>query len=466
MGAIAAVKPLVNDATERTLRASRALEGLLRPRLPLVYPLPNSALTDDLPTVTNSATPQITGSFLDHSGADFVSGNAYVGISYVDPSWSTANGGYVDNSERGAPNQGTWGSIAFTLIGDQAEIGWRCGNAIIDFWIWVDGKPIAAQAAAPAGITPVAATRYYTKLAFATTGVRRIEFYLRYGNLNGIRVPATCALASPGPLGPRVYEIGDSLLEGSTGRFDQWGSWGGLIGRAAGWRVYQSGEGGSGFTVNGTSGQMLSDTSSRPDKIVKADPDLALFFIGGNDASSDPAAVQAAVTTCFGYLLAHAPQVPCVLVGGYPNDATSMLSASRALVYKAIRDGAKACANVVGFVDPVGYADTGLVPSALSNGTNYAVGDRYTYLGALWQVRTAHVGGATPDYTRVIRLSWLYGTGTAGALKSDGNRDVLLSNDGTHPTTLGAQAYALWIAQGAAACLQTWLATGVRLGLT
>ena len=454
--------------TEPQMRAGRALEGLLRPRLPLAYPYQTAALTSDTPTVTHSLSATITSNYFGISAGE--KGIAYEGLSYVAPVWN-ATYSFWDHRERGITGggsvQSTMNSVAFTLIGDTVEIDWRVWTTEAVIWIWVDGKPISVQPVAPSGVTLSANIACYTKLVFGSAGVRTIQFQLDWGQVRNFRVPNSGSIMPAVGLGPKVYGIGDSILEASTGNFTHWSSWGPIVARSAGWRFYNAGQGGSGYTTDGASGQKLTTLTSRPQNIVLVDPDLAVFFIGVNDAAVDAATLTAAVASVFAYLNTNAPNVPIVVVGGAPTSAASIfLTTARVQSRKAIRDGVLAYPNVIGFIDPVGDADTGTTPSALTNGTTYAVGDRYTYLGALWEVTEAHTATATPTYKSVKRLTWLYGTGLAGGATGNGNRDVLLSNDGVHPTQAGQNAYAAWIAQGVANCIQHWLKTGQRLGLS
>lgn len=453
----------VAEAIGMKQRAGRVLDGLMNQRLPMSYPYPNHVLSADAVTITHSATRTVTSNYIQTSAGE--KDIAFEGLSFVNPVWNNTYS-FWDHSERGT-NQQLFGSIAFTLIGDTVEIGWRCSNAAVNYWIWVDGKPVTAAQVVPDGVVLTTNVAFYTKLVFDSPGTRTIQFQIDFGQVRDFRVPSTGTVLAPSGLGPKVYAIGDSLLEGSTGNYSRWSSWGPIIARAAGWRLYNAGQGGSGYTKDGNSGQKLTTLTSRPANIVSVDPDLAVFFIGGNDSDIDAVTLQTAVESVFDYLQQNAPHVPCIVVGGYPVAASTMFTtpATRPSAYKAIRDGVLNYPNVIGFIDPVGYADTGTVPAALTNGASYTPGNRYTYLGALWEVTIAHTGSTTPDYKSVKRLTWWYGTGNAGTPNSTGNRDVLMSSDGTHPTQAGANAYAAWIAQATTACLQTWLTTGERRGL-
>ena len=151
------------------------------------------------------------------------------------------------------------------------------------------------------------------------------------------------------------------------------------------------------------------------------------------------AQITAAAGACYAEYAAALPQTLQVVVGQFPNNIGNATRQVFIDCANAIRSAAVSSPYVLGYVDPLGIADTGVIPSAYANATVYAVGDRALYQGGYLECTEAHTSGATPSYRRWKQLSWLYGTGRAGATTGDGNRDSFLGSDNGHPSLLGSR---------------------------
>lgn len=258
--------------------------------------------------------------------------------------------------------------------------------------LMVDGEFVTT---APQAGPSSANEAYLHHVAFGSRAVRRIRIEALSGqHLGGVRVGPTDGIWTPNtPPGPRVIVAGDSWTEGT-------GATGGAIdGLAArlrdltGWDTWTSGHGGTGY-LNST-----PTLGTRLDADVLAyDPDIVIVAMGTNDyLSYTPLQIQTEAALVFARILAHSPRPTLIVVGpwyisGFPSNP-----------FILARDAIRAAASVADlYVENVG----GPYPFS-GNGADYA--DR----------------------------GWITGTGRVGATTGNGNADVYIASDGSHPTTAG-----------------------------
>jgi hypothetical protein len=86
----------------------------------------------------------------------------------------------------------------------------------------------------------------------------------------------------------------------------------------------------------------------------------------------------------------------------------------------------------------------------------------------VWQVKNGGSnwsnGSTVPgtDYHYALKAWALFGTGQVGTTTGDGNRDVMVYSDGTHPTAAASAAYAQITLRKIRDDLANYIATGAR----
>lgn len=227
--------------------------------------------------------------------------------------------------------------------------------------------------------------------------------------------------------------------------------------------------------VNGTGhiGTNAYSAAARVARNKTFDPKYVVIEGSGNDDAATYTDINNGAAATFSAYATELPNAKLIVFGALPRGDTGTLSAGRATNLKAVRDAALAASNVIRFVDPVGMAAEGTVPAAYASGANYAAGDKVTYVGAVYQAKTALTNvPATLNTADWTLLSWYTGTGHAGTPTGDGNRDTYVGDDDTHPTAAGQAFFADMIAAGfqaatappAGTASGTWANTGSATG--
>lgn len=404
------------DATKKYASLSKQRAGALLSRfgeLREAFP----AVTIDAPTVTHGTTDTVTGAQ--------VSPQSDQVIRVGDPgSWSNASSRLTVKYVHG---------LDFILVGDTVEITWFNGQAGTPYWIFIDGAPMTAAPVLNAGLTGSADIR--TKMVFASSKRRRIEFYLA-GN-NGWKNLATpiSAVIQPSPARPKVALIGDSFFAGSDTTFTpQLQTAAVVIGRMLGANFSIRGVSGTGYYTSTNS----YGSTARIAEVAAIKPDLIIISGSVNDDSHTEAGANAAAT--YAALAAACPGVPIIVFGPQPSNASDTVGQPRASRIADIKAAALAAPNVIAFLDMIGNA-SGTAAPAWVNGTQYPEGSVVSYKGSIYQwANNGITGGATPGASpRWKLLTWLYtGTGTIGSVVGDGTRDTVLYSDGVHPTATGS----------------------------
>ena len=253
---------------------------------------------------------------------------------------------------------------------------------------------------------------------------------------------------------PTVGFIGDSYSGGSAdvppaSTIDR------VASRRLGVRSVSSAQGGTGYVVDGKANiasNSVFGSAERVGRIVQAAPDGVAIVGGLNDEGKDLGQFAAAVKKCLADLRAGLPDVPIVVVGPQPSGGARTVGGTFADLVKATADAVASCGvDGVAFVDWAGLA--GGRAKEFRAGQTYWRGDVIAYAGAIYRVEAAFWAGSSPAgaFPEVRQVSAVFtGTGKAGSPAGDGNRDLYISADGTHPTNQGSEA----LGDALAACLR------------
>lgn len=253
---------------------------------------------------------------------------------------------------------------------------------------------------------------------------------------------------------PTVGFIGDSYSAGSAdvpaaSTIDR------VASRRLGVRSVSSAQGGTGYITDGKANiasNSVFGSAERVGQIVRAAPDGVAVVGGLNDEGKDLGQFGAAVKKCLADLRAGLPDAPIVVVGPQPSGGARTVGGTFADLVKATADAVASCGvDGVAFVDWAGLAE-GRAKEFRAEQT-YWRGDTIAYAGAIYRVEAAFWAGSSPAsaFPGVRQVSAVFtGTGKAGSPAGDGNRDLYISSDGTHPTNQGSEA----LGDALAACLR------------
>lgn len=253
---------------------------------------------------------------------------------------------------------------------------------------------------------------------------------------------------------PTVGFIGDSYSGGSAdvpaaSTIDR------VASRRLGVRSVSSAQGGTGYITDGKANiasNSVFGSAERVGQIVQAAPDAVAIVGGLNDEGKDLGQFAAAVKKILADLRAGLPDAPIVVVGPQPSGGARTVGGTFADLVKATADAVASCGvDGVAFVDWAGLA--GGRAKEFRAGQTYWRGDTVAYAGAIYRVEAAFWAGGSPAaaFPDVRQVSAVFtGTGKAGSPAGDGNRDLYISADGTHPTNQGSEA----LGDALAACLR------------
>lgn len=228
--------------------------------------------------------------------------------------------------------------------------------------------------------------------------VRKLRHYRIFGKsiqLKGIVVgPADTVYPFPVEVRPTLGWMGDSYSLGGPVATSHWSAIPDYVAAILGVNLAKSGEGGSGYAI-GTSGG--TNTFFARLAAFESLSVSAMFWAGGiNDA---PAGLQASAEACFAGFAASHPGIPQFALGPWsPSSAWEASNASKFTQLEA------ACA--------------------------------------------AH------DVTFIDNRGWITGTGMVSAPVGDGNADLMISSDGTHPSSAGAEYLGVRLAYALASAIQ------------
>lgn len=279
------------------------------------------------------------------------------------------------------PTFGTGNAISptftrsFLFDGDSFECMYKENTSSII--IYVDGKRCDQDVVTTAN---TGALKYF-KVTFPDSQLRRIDISCFNARIGALYVDQTDTV-SPS-LNPRkVVVAGDSFTEGVAGASAMGRGYVTRLSEISGnFNIVISGSGGTGYLATKDGRPNLVDRAQTD--IVDQNPDMVIVAMGINDSLDISNAVESVVTT----IKSGLPNAIIVLVGSWTaGEATSQMILNTSRI--------KSVAESLGtyFIDPTG---------------------------------TANDDG------------WITGTGDDGNLQNDGNADIYVSSDGTHPNDAG-----------------------------
>ncbi len=192
------------------------------------------------------------------------------------------------------------------------------------------------------------------------------------------------------PLGPRCIVLGDSFTEGLL-------SFAQRLSGLTGWEIWGSGVGGIGYMNPGPPGRVQFIARVQSD-VIRNHPDVVLIAGGINDAAYPVNVLRTQAQALYDAIGTNLPSTRLVVLGpwwprGVPPQF--ILDTRDALQEAALSRG-------LDFIDPIVATNT-----AQRN------------------------------------VGWITGTGYIGSPQGDGNADLYISSDHTHPTDLGHQYLAV-----------------------
>ena len=242
--------------------------------------------------------------------------------------------------------------------------------------------------------------------------------------------------------GLRIGCVGDSFTSGENGVPEYLGV-ASVMCRTMGAICVPSFMTGTGYVSPGQGGRVIFGDHGRLDRVLAANPDVMFFFGSVNDRTSTPngPAVAAAARKAYEYVWSKQPDIPIIVAGIQPTQWDATFSGNTSSINQAMRS----LVDILHEDHPIAYIDqvgTSVVnASRFAPGTDYSEGDVVYDAGVGYRFLAKWRGSAIAD-APVIRVSVCFtGTGSIAAPKGDGNRDVYLHNDGTHPTWSGSEAY-------------------------
>lgn len=223
---------------------------------------------------------------------------------------------------------------------------------------------------------------YLTKVDFGSTKSRRVRILATNPFFGGIRIPpgATVSLPPAETNKFRAMFVGDSITEGPAGQAEIY-SFASYAARMLGWKdAWISGVGATGYLA--APAPKLTFRQRFQTDIKAFAPNVLVFAGGINDQSFTDAQVQAEAGLLFDQIQAELPNTIVFVLG--PWNPRSATRPSLNVAIKAAAAGRRNFYWVPGFED-----------------------------------------------------AWITGTGRVGSPRFDGNSDLVVSADGTHPSPYG-----------------------------
>lgn len=296
-----------------------------------------------------------------------------------------------------APGVLTGTSLETSTQYEGAAIDVLLRNGGVTKRVYVDG--LLAATITNADLTAIGVTSgQVARLPLTFDGARRrIITYVEESSsseFRGFDTRPGYALAYPAsvPKGPRVLMSGDSYTEGTGATsagfpMARWLSW------YMGWPdLWRAGSGSTGYYFDGT---RLALVDRYANDLIAQDPDVLILAYGINDRTTwltDSAAVLAAATTVYNAVVAGLPDTEIIVVGPW---------------------------------SPKGE---GFIPDGL-----------VAMDAALQELAEGHGW----RYISPIQEGWITGNGTTAAPTGNGNADLYITSDGSHPSDAGHE-YLAW----------------------
>lgn len=269
-------------------------------------------------------------------------------------------------------------TLSFYLYSDSLEFIYKQNAARVE--IFADGESVAdTDVMVNGGLIR------HARIEFTETKLRRIDMRCWRLYFGGLKIPNTATIYPVNP-GKKVIVMGDSFTEGAGSGNQLFGfvsciNW--MLGE---FNYWNSGSGGTGY-VNANSGAGRVDFISRlQSDVLDYNPDLLIVPGGINDIGfTDVTTFSAAVDAFYSLALTQLKPDQIVICSTFwPGSGTTPIEFSSVLKAKALEIGCH-------YIDFVGDGSNG----------------------------------------------YFTGTGTEGIPAANGNADVFISSDGTHPTAAG-----------------------------
>ncbi|QDP52414.1 MAG: putative GDSL-like lipase/acylhydrolase family protein [Prokaryotic dsDNA virus sp.] len=272
--------------------------------------------------------------------------------------------------------------VSFLFYGDVFEIRYKV--LVGSMRVLVDGKP-----AAKINLPSSTGQERYMRVSFPDSRLRRIDIVSSLVYTGNLRTDPTDTVQPT--LNPsRVIIAGDSFTEGTAGASEKGKGYVDLLRMLSGnFNIVQSGSGGTGWLR--PNGERVGLVDRAQADIVDVGADVVIIAMGINDNGTLPD-IEQAINDTLDIVQAGLPDATIVLLGSFTKgEANTSMQNNTALIEAA------ATARGLYFVNPTGTAN----------------GD-----------------------------GWITGTGNDGNLQGDGNADIFVSSDGTHPNDAGHEFHA------------------------
>lgn len=316
-------------------------------------------------------------------------------FSYFGGAFKVAGSSYPDSqfiTTDGTVDAGTGTALSpkfvksFLFYGDKFEFKYKNKQTFFEFII--DNKK-----AGDLSITGTGQIRY-AQLVFSSVAFRRIDIVTTNAFVGDFYTENDVSV-SPIPNPRSILIAGDSYTEGTGAGFGL-GYVTEFMKLSGNYNVIQSGSGGTGYHKDNGGRPPLVDRVQTD--IVDLNPDVVILAMGINDSSvSDLSLVEADIITTFNTIKTGLPNSTIIALGSWTSgEANAGMQAVTAMI--------KTQAESRGFlfINPTGTGN--------SDG-------------------------------------WFTGTGQENSKNGDGNADIFISSDGTHPNLLGAEYLAVKLYQ-------------------
>lgn len=242
---------------------------------------------------------------------------------------------------------------------------------------------------------------------------------------------------------PVIAVVGDSWTQ-ATAKVHETQTIDRVIARELGFIDINLGIGGTGYNTDG-SAKRFGDPS-RVSPLVAANPDAILIIGSIND--SNPArsgGVREAALAYFKAIREALPDTPVLVVGPQPSSGQLLVSKEHHENCAGLKAAVAEAGEGFAYRDWSGVADA--QPVAFEARKQYRKDDLVHVDGGVYRLTTDWIADDPKaplfetDHFALVSGS-ITGTGKNTAPKGDGRRDYFLQEDGSHPTSVGSEAFA------------------------
>lgn len=314
---------------------------------------------------------------------------------------------------------------------------------------------------------------YYGVILFSTYAKRRIDVLTSGDGFGGVMCGLNDVVVPSEVRGPSVFAVGDSFIGGaSTSPFYSTQSWFQAAADYLGWDdAVSNGCGGSGFVADSSGSASGGKPYSQrlATDVIPFNPDIVIFQPSVNDTSQTASAVVAAATTCFQMMQTSCPNTIIICTSPMQSTGNSYIATGNNLLNQAAALKTLCASMGVIYLNlqtqpvPANYAfqTTTLTSPASANATTIftsvalKAGGTYQFADNS-QVNVLSASGGSSPFTNTVDRSpnaqssaatiteigspILTGNGNTSAPTGYGTADVMIGNDGIHPTTVQCDA--------------------------